>query len=98
MNDLVIINYLSTETWIEIYQCSTVDEGFKLFSEIFKYYFELSFPVTKVKTEHNKKHWLTKGIRTSAKQLKHLYETKIRTKNIVDIEHYKTCKKIYKKS
>ena len=54
------------------------------------------FPVTKVKTNYKRKYWSIQGIRASSKKLKILYEIKIRTKNIANIEHYKKYKKIYK--
>ena len=92
------LNYLSRESWASIYNCQSVDEGFELFSDILKHYFQIAFPIRKLKNGNkNNKLWLTRGIRISSDKLKFLYKIMTQTRNEADKEYYKKYKKIYKK-
>ena len=63
------------------------------------FYFDLSFPVKRIKTVHNKnkKDWISQGIRISSLKLKELYKKMVHTKNQSDKLAYDKYKRIYKK-
>ena len=91
------LHYLSTESWVEVYNSRNVDEGFEIFSNILKYYFEISFPKKRVKVNHsNNKPWLTLGIINSSQKLKLLHKIMIQNNNEADREYYRKYKRIYK--
>lgn len=91
------LNYLSRESWASIYNCQSVNEGFELFSNILKHYFQIAFPIKKLKNGNkSNKLWLTRGIIISSHKLKFLYKIMTQTRNEADKEYYKKYKKIYK--
>lgn len=90
--------HLNKETWSDIYNAKTVDDGFKNFTNTLAHYMEISFPLKKFRKNDNRKnYWITQGIRTSANKLKILYEKMIRTRDMSDINFYNCYKKLYKK-
>lgn len=67
--------------------------------EILSYYFELSFPIKKKEIKENnnrRKPWLTRGLITSAQNMKYLYELTLSGNHEI-IQYYNNYKKIYRK-
>lgn len=89
---------LAKEDWDVVENCNeNTDKKFNDFSQLFTYYFDLAFPITKKFQITNKRtnKWITKGLRTSSKNLKELYLLTLKgDKNIKT--YYKQYKKIYR--
>lgn len=88
--------YLSLQSWMEIYNTYTVEDGFQAFVTTLNFYIDLSFPVKKYWRSRSKP-WLTQGILNSSKKLKHLYRDAIESRRDEDFEYYKLYKSIYRK-
>lgn len=95
-----INSHLCKEKWEDVYNLDTtnVNKQFETFNNILQHYINISFPLVNCSYDSaNKKtkSWVTTGIRKSSANLKNMsYLTK---KGIVNVNHYKAYKNIYKK-
>ncbi|KAK9692779.1 hypothetical protein QE152_g34922 [Popillia japonica] len=88
---------ISTESWKEVYETYSVDDGFRTFSNILGYYHDAAFPLKRYTgAQLYKNPWMTAGIYRSSRTVKELYATAVRSKSVADFEYYKTYKRIYK--
>ena len=93
------LRHLESEDWITIYDQGNVNEAYKNFIDIIKYYMDLSFPLIKVNNnKNNTKPWLTPGLKISSRTLKELFKKKNESKSHFDSVYYKRYKKTYKKT
>ena len=92
-------NHMNNESWNEIYNAITAEEGFTNFINTLIYYNNLCFPLTKINIHktHRNKGWITPGIRVSSEKLKILHQIRSQTNDPAVITFYKKYKKIYKK-
>lgn len=89
--------YISKEKWQEVYEASTVDDGFDEFIKTLSYYVDVCFPFKEINLNKNRKKWITQGIINSSKKLKLLDQTMGKSAYPEHVNYYKTYKKIYKK-
>lgn len=94
-NIRVFCGYLDQESWTEVYNAPDATEKFDSFNNIFKYYFDLSFPITTSKIRPEKD-WVTCQIKHYSKYLKDLYVEYQITKNPNTLLHYKQERKEYR--
>lgn len=88
--------YVSKETWYNVYSAQTVNDGFREFLGNLTYYGDVCFPFTNIRI-NIKKCWVTSGIRTSSKKLKLLHKLMITTGSIENKNKYRSYKKVYDK-
>lgn len=92
------LGLISNETFEDIYQSYSVDDGFYNLIKILQHCFYISFPLKKLKdTIKIDKRWVTTGIRKSSQKLKDLHKLSILSNNQNNIDFYIKYKKIYKK-
>lgn len=90
--------HLGKESWNNIYNAVTPEEGFTNFINILNYYHDICFPFIKIKNKVNIKNgWVTRGIKISSQKLKLLHQIKAQTNDPNDIIFYNKYKNIYKK-
>jgi hypothetical protein len=85
---------LSYESWIDTFTEEDVDSNLKNFLNAYLRIYYHSFPYKKIHINHNKKAWLTKGIRISRERKKDLYKTYKNTHDPNFKNYYKNYTKI----
>ena len=88
--------YVSKETWYNVYSAQTVNDGFTEFLGNVTYYGDICFHFTNSRIS-KKKCWVTSGIRTSSKKFKLLHKLMITTRSIENKNKYRSYKKVYDK-
>lgn len=86
--------YASNINWGNVLHSLQPIENFHL---LLNHCFNKSFPICKMRKRKKKKHWITKGIKMSAKNLRSLCYIKKFTDSFFFINYTKTYKKIYHK-
>ncbi|KAG8286904.1 hypothetical protein J6590_108626 [Homalodisca vitripennis] len=62
LNNMVLFkSLLEKEDWLPVFY-STVNEKYDCFDSIFRYYFNLCFPLTQIKKENKKHTWITQDL------------------------------------
>jgi len=97
INNNTIVQFklnLSYENWSDTFTEDDVDTKFKNFLNVYLRNFYHSFPYKKVHINHNKKAWLTKGIKISCQRKRDLYKLYKTTHNLNFKNYYKNYTKI----
>ena len=89
-NIIRFYNDLENENWHQVYQCKTTDTAFEAFHKIFLYYFQIHFPLKKLR-QSPEKGWVNNEIQYSSQLLKSLFQLK-KSHPVLD-EHYTRAKK-----
>ena len=84
---------LSYESWSDTFTEEDVHTNFKNFLNAYLRHFNHSFPYKKVRINHNKKAWITKGIKISCQRKRDLYKLY----KITHDSHFKNYYKNYTK-
>jgi hypothetical protein len=96
VNDVTInefVKNLSSEDWKLLYRGGDVDSKFNSFLNIFLKIFEKSLPIKTEKKLFETNVWISKGIKTSCKHKRVLYQISKTSNNQLLKKHYrKYCK------
>lgn len=104
-NKLNFIIRIKDETWDDVESVLSAESSFQKFYNIFKYNFDLSFPLLKRRIDISSRHWVSDEIRQWSQHLKNFYQTckmsnsqEIKELYLREKREYKNFIKNYKKS
>ena len=72
-NNILFLNYIREETWIDVFSAQEVNEKYRAFFNILFYYFDLAFPVCTCRVRDNKPGWINTEIKNYSNYIKDLY-------------------------
>lgn len=90
---------LQSLSWSDIYMESDANKAFNAFHEVYTLFYNLCFPVRKIRIKPNRKNktWVTKGIRLACKRKRKLRFSYYKNRNVHAKSDYRNYTKILKK-
>jgi hypothetical protein len=91
---------LQAQTWDSVLSCNNVNDSYDLFWDIFKFFFDLNFPLKGCKNNknlHKLNGFMTKGLMTSRLKKLHLQKMAVQTPTVENVNKFKLYRNLYNK-
>jgi hypothetical protein len=91
---------LQTQTWDSVLSCNDVNDSYNQFWDIFKFFFDINFPLKGKKFNknlHKLNEFMTKGLLTSRLTKINLHKLAVPTPTVENVDKYKSYRNMYNK-